>query len=113
MILNPKNGALFWSHPHTTDYDLNISTPLWGEDHLLFMSSAYDGGSRVVRLSRGQNGTSAKEVWFSRRMRIHFGTAIRLANIVYGSSGDFGPAFLMAVDVRTGEVLSRQRGLEE
>ncbi len=111
MGLNPKNGALFWSHPHKTDFDLNISTPLWDEDRLLFMSSAYDGGSRVVRLTRRQGETSAQEVWVSRRMRIHFGTAIRLGNIVYGSSGDFGPAFLMTVDVRTGEVLSRQRGL--
>lgn len=111
MGLDPKNGALFWSHPHKTDFDLNISTPLWDEDRLLFMSSAYDGGSRVLRLTRRQGETSAQEVWFNRRMRIHFGTAIRLGNIVYGSSGDFGPAFLMSVDVRTGEVLSRQRGM--
>ena len=109
--LNPKNGALFWSHPHKTDYGLNISTPLWGEDHLLFMSSAYGMGSRVVRLTRRQGETSPQEVWFSRRMQIHIGTAIRLGNIVYGSNGDFGPAFLMTVDVRTGEVLSRQRGM--
>ena len=111
MGLDPKNGALFWSHPHKTDFDLNISTPLWDEDRLLFMSSAYDGGSRVVRLTRRGGETSAQEVWVSRRMRIHFGTAIRLGNIIYGSSGDFGPAFLMSVDVRTGEVLSRQRGM--
>ena len=109
MGLDPKNGALFWSHPHKTDFDLNISTPLWDEDRLLFMSSAYDGGSRVLRLTRRGGETSAQEDWVSRRMRIHFGTAIRLGNIVYGSSGDFGPAFLMSVDVRTGEVLSRQR----
>ena len=109
--LDPRNGTLFWSHPHKTQYDLNISTPIWDKDHLLFMSSAYDGGSRVVRLSRRQGETSAQEVWFSKRMRIHFGTAIRIADTVYGSSGDFGPAFLMAVNVRTGEVLSRQRGL--
>lgn len=44
-------------------------------------------------------------------MRIHFGTAIRIGDIVYSSSGDFGPAFLMGVDVRTGKVLSQRRGL--
>jgi hypothetical protein len=43
--VDPKNGALLWGHPHRTDYGLNISTPVWGEDNLLFLSSAYSGGS--------------------------------------------------------------------
>ena len=109
--LDPDDGDLLWSYPHKTEWDLNILTPVWGEDGLLFVSSAYDSGSRVVRLSRRQGKTSVENVWYSRRMRIHFGTAIRLGDIVYTSSGDFGPAFLMAVDVRTGKVLSRQRGI--
>ena len=112
MGLDPGNGKLLWSHSHRTEYDLNVSPPIWGgEDRLLFMSSAYDGGSRVVRLNRQEGKISVEEAWFSNRMKIHFGTAIRIGDVVYGSSGDFGPAFLMAVDVRTGEVLARQRGL--
>ena len=54
--LNPENGDLYWSHPHKTEYDLNISMPVWGEDNLLYMSSAYDGGSRVVELNRADGG---------------------------------------------------------
>ncbi len=42
-------------------------------------------------------------------MRIHFGTAVRLDDTVYASSGDFGPAPMTAVDVKTGEVLWRDR----
>ncbi len=44
-------------------------------------------------------------------MRIHFGSTIRLGDVIYGSSGDFGPAFFMGMDVKTGKVLWRQRGL--
>jgi hypothetical protein len=44
-------------------------------------------------------------------MRIHFGNAIRLGDTVYGSSGDFGPAFLTAIDVRSGSVKWQERGL--
>jgi outer membrane protein assembly factor BamB len=44
-------------------------------------------------------------------MRIHFGDAIRLGDIVYGSSGDFGPAFFVAMDVATGKVLWQDRSL--
>src|SRR5216684_3537593 len=39
--VDPNNGELLWSHPHATDWGLNISTPVWGADNLLFVSSAY------------------------------------------------------------------------
>jgi outer membrane protein assembly factor BamB len=35
---------------------------------------------------------------------------VRLGDTIYGSSGDFGPAFLMAIDVKNGHVLWRDRG---
>ncbi len=109
--VNPDNGDLYWSYPHETDYDCNISTPVWGEDNLLYMSSAYNSGSRVLQLKQANGETSVRELWFSKRMRIHFGSTIRLGDVIYGSSGDFGPAFFMGMDVKTGKVLWRQRGL--
>lgn len=111
--LDPDNGKLLWSYPHKTQWDLNVLTPVWGKDGLLFVSSAYDSGSRVVRLTLRPDKTSVENVWYSRRVRIHFGTAIRLDDIVYTSSGDFGPAFLMAIDIRTGKVLAQQRGMSK
>ena len=107
--LDPNNGELLWSHPHVTDWGLNISTPVWGSDNLLFLSSAYSGGSRVLKLTRSQGKTSATELWFNNRLRIHHGTAIRIGDYVYGSSGDFGPAFFAAVNVKTGEIAFQDR----
>ncbi|MGH9460020.1 MAG: PQQ-binding-like beta-propeller repeat protein, partial [Vicinamibacteria bacterium] len=108
--LDPRNGDLLWSHPHPTEYGLNISTPVWGEGNLLFVSSAYNGGSRVIRLRRVAGKTTAEEVWFNNRMRIHFGNALRIGDLVLGSSGDFGPAFFAAFDIHTGEEVWRERG---
>ena len=51
-----------------------------------------------------------KPAWFSSRLRFMFLNGIRLGDYVYGTSGDFGPAFLTAIDVRTGEVAWRTRG---
>lgn len=107
--LDPMTGERLWSHPHKTSWGLNISTPLWGEGNLLFLSSAYNGGSRVLQLSQADGKTSVKELWFNNRFRIHFGNAIRIGDYVYGSSGDFGPAFFTAVHVRTGKVAWRNR----
>ena len=107
--IDPNNGNLLWSHPHVTEWGLNISTPVWGNDNLLFISSAYSGGSRVLRLTQKDGKTTAEELWFHRRMRLHHGTAVRIGDYIYGSSGDFGPAFLAAVNVKTGEIAYQDR----
>jgi outer membrane protein assembly factor BamB len=111
--LDPKNGELLWSHPHKTDWGLNISTPVWSQGNLLFCTSAYSGGSRMLQLSRQGGQTSVKELWFTNRMRIHIGNAVRVGDYVYGSSGDFGPAFFSAVDVKTGRVAWQDRSLSK
>jgi outer membrane protein assembly factor BamB len=108
--LDPRDGALLWSHPHTTRWDLNVSTPVWGEGNLLFISSAYGVGSRVLQLTRAGERTSVKELWFNPRVRVHKDNAVRVGDYVYASSGDFGPAFFTAVEARTGQIAWQDRG---
>jgi outer membrane protein assembly factor BamB len=109
--VRPATGDLLWSHPHQTDYGLNTSMPIWGPDNLLFVSSGYNGGSRVIKLTRKDGKTIVEEQWFHRLMRVHFGNCIRVGDRVYGSSGDFGPAPLTAVDIKTGKIVWRDRSL--
>jgi hypothetical protein len=42
-------------------------------------------------------------------MRVHHTNALRIGSHVYASNGDFGPAPLTAVDVRTGEIAWQDR----
>jgi outer membrane protein assembly factor BamB len=107
--LDPNTGDLFWTYPHRTDFGLNISTPVWCDGNLLFCSSAYSGGSRVIRLTRKNGKTTADEVWFNNKVRVHIGTIIRIGDYAYCASGDFGPSFFSAVNVKTGEVIWRER----
>jgi outer membrane protein assembly factor BamB len=108
--MNPSDGQTLWSHPHKTDWGLNISTPVWSSaDHLLFVSSAYSAGSRAIELHRRGDKTTVAEKWFSNRMRVHIGTVIRVGDYAYGSSGDFGPAFITAVDMKTGRIAWQDR----
>jgi outer membrane protein assembly factor BamB len=109
--LNPDTGALEWSHPHASDQGVNVATPLWGDDHLLFVSSAYNGGSRALKLSRAGGKVMVEEVWANRRVRIHFGNAVRFGQRIYASNGDFGASPLAAVDVTTGETSWRDRSV--
>jgi outer membrane protein assembly factor BamB len=106
------NGNLLWSYPHKTSWGLNISTPLWDpSDGLLFVSSAYGTGSRVIRLTRSGGQTTATQIWANNRLRIHFGNAVRVGDLAYGSSGDFGPAFFTAINVKDGNIAWQDRAL--
>ena len=105
VALDPAGGDPLWSHPHPRRLDANISTPVWSDDNLLFLSSAHDGGSRVLAVS----GSGARELWFTMAMRVYYGTAMRIGDLYYGSSGDLGPAFLTAIDAHSGEVAWRDR----
>ncbi|MFY9554979.1 MAG: PQQ-binding-like beta-propeller repeat protein [Blastocatellia bacterium] len=107
--MNPNSGDLLWSHPHNCDWGLNISLPVWGAGNILVVSSAYSGGSRALQLNQAGGKTTVKELWASRRMRVHHSTMIRLGDLVYGSSGDFGPAPMTAIDVRTGNTVWQDR----
>ncbi|HSB12053.1 MAG TPA: PQQ-binding-like beta-propeller repeat protein [Blastocatellia bacterium] len=107
--MDPNNGELLWSHPHKCNWGLNISVPVWGAGNILFVSSAYSGGSRALQLNQQDGKTTVKELWASQRMRVHHGTIIRLGDLVFGSSGDFGPAPMTAVDVRTGATVWQDR----
>lgn len=111
--LNPDNGELLWSHAHKTQYGANLMTPMWTGDDLLFMSAAYDSGTRVIRLTTKEGKTVPEELWYSRKVRMHHANPVRVGDFAYGSSGDFGPAFFFGINLKTGDVAWRQRGFSK
>ena len=54
---------------------------------------------------------SVEEVWASQRVRIHFGNAVRIGGRIYASNGDMGAAPFAAIDIKTGEMLWRDRSV--
>ena len=109
IAVNPANGTLLWHHAMKPE-GANLATPVWIAPDMIFCSSAYDSGSRVIKLAKKEGKTVPEELWYSRKMRVHHANAIPLGDYVYGSSGDFGPAFFMGVNVKTGEIVWRERG---
>ena len=104
--LNPDTGEVLWSHEHDTDGDMNNSMPVWGDNNILFVTSAYDAGSRALRVT----ADGAEELWFNNRFKVMFSNVVRLGDYIYGTSGDFGPAFLTAININTGEIAWQERG---
>jgi outer membrane protein assembly factor BamB len=108
--MNPVNGQVLWAFPHDPGNDLNCGTPIWGDDNILFVSSAYKAGSRAIRLRKVADATIPEELWFTNRVRYMFLNSLRLGDYVYGTTGDFGPAFLTALDIKTGQSAWQHRG---
>jgi outer membrane protein assembly factor BamB len=106
---DPASGRLLWKHPHGGRGERNITTPVWGKDGLLFLSSAYGGGSKTLRLVVEGEETRVQELWAHEQVRVMFTNALRIGHHVYASSGDFGAVPLAAVDAATGALAWRDR----
>jgi outer membrane protein assembly factor BamB len=114
IAVNPHNGDLQWQVPFKADYSIAIATPVYGPGNLLFVSSEYNAGTKVIELKRVGLQTSAAELWSSVRLRLHHGNAMRIGDAVYFSSGGKGSqAILSAVDVRTGKIYWQERSIEK
>jgi outer membrane protein assembly factor BamB len=106
--IDPESGELLWRHPHATQHGLACSTPVWAEGNLLFLSTAYSGGARVLKLTRAGDKTQARELWHNPRIQSHFGSAIRQGGYVYLSSGE-SAGVLTAVELQTGRIAWQAR----
>ena len=114
ISVNPHNGDLQWQVPFKADFSIAVATPVWGPDNLLFISSEYGGGAKVVELRRDGLQTIATELWTTPRLRLHHGNAIRIGDTIYMSSGGKGSqAILSAVDVRSGKVHWQERSIQK
>lgn len=113
VAVDPRDGDLLWRHRHPSGAAYNISTPLWDpERHLLFLSSAYGGGGRVLRLgTTAEGGAEVTEVWHHSRFNLHFTNGVLLGDHVYGSSGRV-TVYLQAVDLRDGAIAWRERAID-
>ena len=114
LAMNPHNGDLQWQVPFKADYSIAVSTPVFGPDNLLFVSSEYDAGTKVIELKRNGLQTTATELWSSNRLRLHHGNAVRIGDTFYFSNGGKGSqAILSAVDARSGKIHWQQRTIEK
>ncbi len=109
--LDPATGESLWQHPHRSTAVYNVSTPVWGAGDLLFTSSAYGSGSRILRLAYEGEQPTVEELWHTTRMKVHFTNAVRIGDHIYATTGQTGAKMLAAVDVHGGELAWRDRSV--
>lgn len=109
IALDPSSGELLWRFAHGNQWGHNINSPVVASGDVVFLSSP-QAGSRGLKLTRNDGVFAIEELWSSRRIQLYHVTSVQDDDWVYGSSGVSAPAFLVAVNIRTGEVAWRERG---
>lgn len=105
FAVNAHNSDIQWRVPFQASYSIAVATPVWAPGNLLFISSEYDAGTKVIKLTRDGMKTKAEEVWSANRLRLHHGNAVCVDGTLYFSSGGKGSvAILSAVDIATGKI---------
>jgi len=106
--LDPGTGALLWQQSHPCQ-GFNVAPALWSDDHILVISSAYNCGSRALRLRQADGRTTVTQLWANTRLRVHHGTIGRVGDLVFGSSGTGDMSPMAALNVKTGELAWQDR----
>lgn len=95
----PDDGAELWHFPWKTDYDINVGQPIVVNDDRVFISSGYDHGCCMLRVSRADDGYAVEQLWFNRNLKLKFSSAVLREGAIYG----LDEKILTCVDVETGE----------
>jgi outer membrane protein assembly factor BamB len=108
--MEPATGEMEWRYPFETQYKTNIMTPLWGNDGILFISSAPEVGSRGLKLTRKDGKVIVEEAWTTRKMQIGQANAARVGSHIFACSGEESVFFMTAIEAATGKITWRERG---
>jgi len=110
--LDPNDGRLLWSFPHENQWEQNVCMPEWDEKARVLLISSPEAGARGLALTPNGDKFDVKEAWSTRKIQFYHINTVRLGDFVYGSTGTMGPAFIAAVNVKTGKIAWRERGFK-
>jgi len=112
VAVDPNNGDLKWRFPHENQWRQNVNMPAMADKNFLLLSSP-QAGARGLKLTRADGKTRVEEVWSTKKVQFYHGSTVQDGDWVYGSTGTMAPAFLTAINIRTGEIGWRDRGFSK
>ena len=105
VIAELKTGREVLSMPWKTDWNVNAATPIFHEGYL-FLSSGYNTGCGLYRLSQKDKKLKADEVWRSKVLMNKFQTPVLYEGKLYS----YDQKSFKCVDFMTGERVWQERG---
>ena len=107
--VNARDGKELWSFPLKNQWDTHAFVPVWDErKDELFISSFRQ--SHTLKLTRDGDAMKFEPKWAIEKIGIGFTNAVRLGDVIYGTTGGSRAPLVTAFDLNKGEVLWKERG---
>ena len=100
------DGKVLWRYDRASNSTANCTTPVYDDSHV-FVTSGYDTGAALLKLTSDGSETSAEEVYFTRDMMNHHGGVVLIDGYIYGFSNNT----LTCMNFKTGEVMWKDRSV--
>lgn len=104
--LDFSSGKELWSYKWTTEYGLNITTPLLFAGSHVFLSSGYNKGASMVKITKSDTVWKAELLWSNNEFRNHFNSSVSHEGYIYG----FDNGLLKCINALTGQMQWQVRG---
>jgi outer membrane protein assembly factor BamB len=99
-------GQLLWTYNGANNGTANCSTPIVDDNHV-FVASSYRTGGGLAEIVKSDEGQTAEEVYFEKKMTNHHGGIVKVGDHLYG----FGNSSLICMDFKTGEIAWQDRSV--
>lgn len=110
VSVNPNNGKRYWTFPLTNQWSTHAFVPVWdAESSTLFVSSFRQSHALLLR-REGEDSVTVDETWSIPSTGIGFTNSVIVNGIVIGSTGGSGNPLVTGIELKTGEILWRERG---
>ena len=106
VAVDPADGRLLWRREWDTPYGVNATTPLVIPPDGLFISSGYEMGAALLRVTRDGEALKAETAWTTRFMSNQISTSVYAGGHLYG----FDDTILKCISAETGAEAWKVRG---
>lgn len=99
------SGAVAWSFPWKTDFDVHAAAPVAIDRDKILISSGYNHGCALLAIGNGK----ASALWENKNLCSHFSSPVLYQGNLYGINGNVGGGEVRCIDPQTGSIKWRTK----
>ena len=106
--VNPDNGALLWTHPHKTEYNIHAVTPVYSNG-LVYYSGGYGSGGGALELSA--DGAAVTQKWEDKKLDCQHHGVVLVDGHLYGTGHKNNQ--LVCLEMATGKLMWQSKEVRQ
>ncbi len=106
--VNPHNGALLWTYPHKTEYNIHAVTPVYSNG-LVYYSGGYGSGGGALELSA--DGAAVTSKWEDKKLDCQHHGVVLVDGYLYGTGHKNNQ--LVCLEMATGKLMWQSKDVKQ